>query len=159
MTSNLCNCARVVNRRVDIFTTSADAMVNPVNTVGVMGAGLALEVKKRLPEVFEAYRKACRDGRCAVGVPFTHILTTPDAPFKAIINLPTKRHWRDPARLDDVAAGLEAIPDVIEESGFRTLAMPWVGCGLGGLSRESVGPLITGMAGRCPGTLITICEK
>lgn len=104
----------------NIFDSKATALVNPVNCVGVMGRGLALEFKKRYPENFRIYAEACARGEVRPG----RILVVPP-----VINFPTKRHWREPSRLEDITAGLQALRSVLGDS----VAIPPLGCGLGGL--------------------------
>ena len=124
----------------DIFTSRCQAIVNPVNCVGVMGAGLALQFKRRFPDNFASYADACRAGSIAPGR--MHVFDTGAEHPRYIVNFPTKRHWRDPSRLDDIARGLDALDRVISEHGIRSIAIPPLGSGLGGLAWDEVRPLI-----------------
>ena len=124
----------------DIFDQPADILVNPVNCVGVMGRGLAAQFKRRYPAVFPAYRQACRDGDLRPG----RILLLPtgsDRP-RAIAHFPTKRHWRDPSRIEDIDAGLRHLATTIRRLRTPSIAVPPLGCGLGGLDWHIVRPLI-----------------
>jgi|LakMenEpi03Aug12_release.lakeMendotaPanAssembly.Ray.scaffolds.fasta_scaffold116565_3 O-acetyl-ADP-ribose deacetylase (regulator of RNase III) len=122
----------------DIFYSKCDAIVNPVNTVGVMGAGLALQFKKRFPEMFEAYVIQCNSGNLDIGKNFLWKIKND----RYIICFPTKKHFRDPSYLSYISAGLEALEnDLLNNpsySNIKSIAMPALGCGLGGLPFEDV---------------------
>ena len=120
----------------DIFAQKAEALVNPVNCVGVMGRGLALEFKKRFPHNFQAYRAACGRGEVQPGILLVSDSGTEEPRY--IINLPTKRHWRDRSMLPDVDAGLRALAQRMEEERIGSAALPALGCGLGGLPWPAV---------------------
>ena len=124
----------------NIFDSGCDALVNPVNCVGIMGKGLALQFKRRFPANFTSYAAACRSHQLAPGL--LHVFHTGPGTPRLIINFPTKRHWRDPSRLDDVARGLEALAGAIATHDIPSLAVPPLGCGLGGLSWPDVRQLI-----------------
>ncbi len=116
----------------DILGEDAEALVNTVNCVGVMGRGVALQFKKAFPQNFRAYAEACRRGEVRPGRMFvfeTGALTNP----RYIINFPTKRHWRGGSRIGDIEDGLEDLKRVIRETHIRSLAVPPLGSGLGGL--------------------------
>ncbi|MBF0141639.1 MAG: macro domain-containing protein [Magnetococcales bacterium] len=117
----------------DILADDAEAIVNTVNCVGVMGRGIALQFKKAYPENFKAYESACKRKEVVPGRMFifdTHGLTTP----RYIINFPTKRHWRGNSHMEDVEAGLTDLAQEIQARGIRSIAIPPLGCGLGGLN-------------------------
>lgn len=125
----------------DILQASAEALVNTVNCVGVMGRGIALQFKNRFPENFKMYQVACkreevRPGRMLVYA--TGRLTGP----KYIINFPTKRHWRGKSRIEDIDAGLVALTAEIVERKISSVAIPPLGSGLGGLNWADVRPRI-----------------
>jgi len=131
----------------DLFADPADALVNPVNCVGVMGRGLALEFRRASPAMERAYADACRRGRVQPGRMFvfeTGLLVPP----RLVVNFPTKRHWRDLARIEDIALGLEALVQEIEGRAIRSIAVPALGAGLGGLSWDIVRPRIEDTLGR-----------
>lgn len=134
--------------RGDIFLRQdAEALVNPTNCVGVMGAGLALAMKSRFPWCFADYRKACDAGTHRPGT--TLIVPNPRGGWPvAIIHLPTKRHWRAPSALEDVEAGLVALADLAEHRSLRSVAVPPLGCGLGGLDWAAVRPLMERILGQ-----------
>lgn len=116
----------------DILAEDAEALVNTVNCVGIMGRGIALQFKNAFPDNFKAYEAACRRGDVQPGrmlVFETGQLTNP----RYIINFPTKRHWRGKSRMEDVDSGLRALVDEIGRRGIRSIAIPPLGSGLGGL--------------------------
>ena len=116
----------------NILAEDAEALVNTVNCVGVMGRGIALQFKNAFPDNFKAYVAACRCGTVRPGHMFvfeTGTLTNP----RYIINFPTKRHWRGNSRLEDIKAGLADLTRQIRERGIRSIAVPPLGSGLGGL--------------------------
>jgi len=121
-----------------IFDSNCDALVNPVNTVGVSGAGLALDFKARYRENYEAYVKECSSGRLKVGSVFAFY-----EKGKWIINFPTKDHWRDSSKLNYIKSGLTAMVEVLKEKGIKSVAVPHIGCGLGGLNWADVEPLVS----------------
>jgi O-acetyl-ADP-ribose deacetylase (regulator of RNase III) len=125
----------------DITAANAEALVNTVNCVGIMGRGIALQFRKAFPENFTYYRAACDREEVqpgAVLVYETHNITNP----QYIINFPTKRHWRGRSRLEDIEAGLAALVEEVRRRGIRSIAVPPLGCGLGGLSWADVRPRI-----------------
>lgn len=125
----------------DILTEDAEALVNTVNCVGVMGRGIALQFKKAFPENFKAYAAACKQELLQPGRMFvfeTGQLTNP----RYIINFPTKRHWRGKSRIEDIDAGIAALATEIRSRNIRSIAIPPLGSGLGGLDWCEVRPRI-----------------
>ena len=121
----------------DILKEDAEALVNTVNCVGVMGRGIALQFKDAFPRNFKAYAEACQQDAVRPGRMFvfeTGQLTPP----RYIINFPTKRHWRGKSRMTDIEAGLEALVEVLREKRIRSIAIPPLGSGLGGLDWAEV---------------------
>ena len=121
----------------DILAEDAEALVNTVNCVGVMGRGVALQFKKAFPDNFRAYAAACRRGDVRPGRLFvfeTGALTNP----RYIVNFPTKRHWRGRSRLGDIDAGLSDLVRQLRRRGIRSIAVPPLGAGLGGLDWRAV---------------------
>lgn len=116
----------------NILRENAEALVNTVNCMGVMGRGIALQFKNAFPENFKAYLKACKESEVKPSKMFvfeTGQLTNP----RYIINFPTKRHWRGKSRIDDIETGLTALVDTIQKYNIRSIAIPPLGSGLGGL--------------------------
>lgn len=127
--------------RGNVLEAGTDALVNTVNTVGVMGKGIALQFKRAFPENYRAYRTACSRGEVEPGRMFvfeTGWMTPP----RFIVNFPTKRHWRQRSRIEDVEAGLRSLAVEIRERGIRSIAVPPLGCGHGGLDWTDVRPRI-----------------
>ncbi len=127
----------------DLLRAGTEALVNPVNTVGAMGKGLALQFKLAYPENYLAYRRACERREVEPGQMFVFDNVVRADP-RWIINFPTKRHWRSPSRIGDIAVGLGDLRSVLETNEIRSVALPALGCGLGGLAWDQVRPLIEG---------------
>lgn len=127
--------------RGNILKADTEALVNTVNCVGVMGKGIALQFKKAFPENFEAYAGACRRGEVKSGRMFVFETGQMFNP-RFIINFPTKRHWRDQSRYEDIAAGLQALVREVRERKIRSIAIPPLGSGLGGLQWSKVKAMI-----------------
>lgn len=126
----------------DMFAASVDALVNPVNTAGVMGKGLALQFKRSYPENYRRYRQACRAGELTVGKVLTFDIGADLRP-RYVINVPTKEHWQSPSTLAIVEAGLTGLVAEVRRLGLGSLAVPPLGCGLGGLAWTDVLPRIS----------------
>jgi O-acetyl-ADP-ribose deacetylase (regulator of RNase III) len=125
----------------DLLNEDAEALVNTVNCVGVMGKGIALQFKQAFPAVFKHYKKACDGGEVQPG----KMLTSPTLGLlnpKYVINFPTKRHWKGASRVEDVQSGLVALVAEVERLGIRSIAIPPLGCGNGGLDWAVVKPMI-----------------
>lgn len=127
--------------RGNLLDAKAEALVNTVNTVGVMGKGVALMFKEAYPENFKAYEAACKRKEVRVGRMFVTERSGLLGP-KWIINFPTKEHWRNPSRIEWVVEGLQDLRRVIEELGIRSVALPPLGAGNGGLEWADVRPEI-----------------
>lgn len=125
----------------NLLEANAEALVNTVNCVGVMGKGIALQFKQAFPDNFDRYRLACKQGEVTPGkmfvVPTENLMGT-----KFIINFPTKRHWKGKSRIEDVASGLSALVQTIRQHGIRSIAVPPLGCGNGGLDWGAVRRMI-----------------
>ena len=132
-----------------LLDATADALVNTVNTVGVMGKGLALQFKLAYPGNFRAYQAACRRGEVQPGRMFVYETGTPDHP-RYVINFPTKGHWRANSKLSDIRSGLADLRQVILDRRIRSIAVPPLGCGNGGLDWSDVRPLIIEALGELP---------
>lgn len=118
-----------------------DAVVNPANTVGAMGKGLALSLKTRFPWCYEKYRQFCLSGALKPGYVLPVENPTQAWP-RFVLHLPTKRHFRSPSNIEDVTEGLVALKNVAECLGLNRVALPRVGCGLGGLDWKRVKPIV-----------------
>jgi O-acetyl-ADP-ribose deacetylase (regulator of RNase III) len=121
----------------DLLNSDAEAIVNTVNGVGIMGRGIALQFKQMFPDNFKAYAAACAAGEVVPGKMFvfeTGEITNP----KYIINFPTKKHWKGNSKLEDIEAGLAALRQEVVRLGIRSIAIPPLGTGLGGLPWPAV---------------------
>lgn len=125
----------------NILKADAEALVNTVNCVGYMGKGIALQFKQAFPKNFEAYQKACRGGHVRPGRMFIFETGGMFGP-KYIFNFPTKRDWRGKSRLEDIESGLSALVEDAKRLGISSIALPPLGCGLGGLDWGVVQPMI-----------------
>ena len=141
----------------DIFDSSAEALVNPVNTVGVMGKGLARQFKERYPGNYLRYKEACAVGQVRLG----RMLITPaesQTGPRLIVNFPTKQHWKDRSHLYDIRAGLIDLVRVIRKEHIRSIAVPALGAGLGGLDWSDVRPLIAASLGQLQSVQVEVFE-
>lgn len=127
----------------NIFEAKTVALVNPVNCVGIMGRGLALQFKNTFPENFEAYRIACGRHKVILGNMFVYEVPPSryDLP-RYIFNFPTKQHWGDKSTLEIIEKGLEALMSEVYDRNMKSIAIPALGCGLGGLDWKDVRPRI-----------------
>ena len=143
--------------RGDILRADAEALVNPVNCVGVMGRGLALQIKHAFPENFRVYHAACKRGEVQPGsmlVVETGQRTNP----RYVVNFPTKRHWRANSLLADIDAGLVALVAEVKSRDMRSIAVPPLGCGLGGLDWRDVRPRIERAFAALPNVRVSLFE-
>ena len=116
----------------NLFEAEAEALVNTVNTVGVMGKGIALQFSRAFPEIVQPYKQACESGELAIGRVFTVRLSMLDGP-KYVINFPTRKHWKGSSKIEFIRSGLESLKQEIDRLGIKSVAIPPLGCGLGGL--------------------------
>ena len=139
----------ITEARGDLLKADVDALVNTVNTVGVMGKGIALQFRRAYPAMFDAYARACKDGEVEVGrmhVWPTGSLTGP----RYIVNFPTKKHWRAPSQRKWIEDGLTDLVRVIDKLHITSIAIPPLGAGNGGLNWAEVRPLIENAAADLP---------
>lgn len=125
----------------NLLTADAEALVNTVNCVGYMGKGIALQFKQAFPANFKAYEKACHAHEVKPGRMFIYETGSMVNP-RYIINFPTKRHWRGKSRIEDIESGLKALINDVKRLGIRSIAVPPLGSGLGGLDWNMVRPMI-----------------
>ncbi|QIN80505.1 Appr-1-p processing protein [Rubrobacter marinus] len=145
-------------RRDNLLEADAEALVNTVNTVGVMGKGIALQFKKKFKENFKAYERAYKRGEVEIGKMFTFPMNRLTNP-RYIINFPTKQHWREKSRLEYVREGLDDLLREIKRLDISSVAIPPLGCGNGGLDWETeVRPLIQEAFAHAPGVRAYVYE-
>lgn len=141
----------------NLLKADAEALVNTVNCVGVMGKGIALQFKQAYPENFSLYAKVCKEGRMVAGemlVFETDNLLNP----KYIINFPTKRHWKSKSKLEDIETGLVDLVAQIKHFQIQSIAIPPLGAGLGGLQWAEVKPLIKQAFAELPDVRVLLFE-
>jgi O-acetyl-ADP-ribose deacetylase (regulator of RNase III) len=128
-------------KQEDIFKSNAMALVNTVNTVGVMGKGIAYQFKKAYPEMFKDYQSACSTSEVQIGKMW--VWKNPSIfGTQYIINFPTKQDWRNDSRIEDVEKGLDDLVKVVKKLSISSIAIPPLGCGNGKLKWEIVKELI-----------------
>ncbi len=123
----------------NILEADVQALVNTVNTVGVMGKGIALQFKNAFPAMFEAYVAACKAKKLQPGQMHVYDRGQMFNP-RYIINFPTKRHWKGKSKIADIKAGLDALVEELRNWGIKSIAIPPLGCGYGGLDWDDVRP-------------------
>lgn len=126
----------------NLLKADAQALVNTVNTEGVMGKGIALQFKQAYPAMYKAYEQACKSGEVRLGHVHVYDLGGLVGGTRWIINFPTKGHWRSKSKLTDIQNGLNDLVAKVRELQICSIALPPLGCGLGGLEWEEVRPLI-----------------
>lgn len=129
----------------NIFNSKVQTIVNPVNTVGVMGAGLALEFKKRYPKMFQSYKRACNKGLLSVG----KLMLCDESDYRILL-FPTKTDWREPSRIEYIESGLKKFVETYESKNITSIAFPKLGCGKGGLDWQEVKPIMERYLGNLP---------
>lgn len=115
----------------NIFTSKCQTLVNTVNCVGVMGAGIALECRLRYPEMHDKYVQLCDENKINIGMLWIY-----KAPERWILNFPTKKHWKYPSRVDYLRSGLEKFVNTYEVKGVQSIAFPLLGADKGGIQQE-----------------------
>src|SRR5262245_26900040 len=130
-------------RQGNLLDADAEALVNTVNCVGVMGKGIALQFKQAHPANFREYERAYERGEIRLGRMFVYPTESSENP-RYIINFPTKQHWKAKSRIEDIRSGLEDLVATVQEYEIKSLALPPLGCGNGGLDWSQVFPLIEG---------------
>jgi len=141
----------------NLLEADVEALVNTVNTVGIMGKGIALMFKEAFPPNFREYAAACKRGEVRTGRMFVTENPALMGP-RWIINFPTKEHWRTRTRIEWIEDGLEDLRRVVEEKGIRSIAVPPLGCGHGGRSWSEVRPLIEKALGDLPEVDVVVYE-
>ena len=130
----------------DLFTSPAQVLVNTVNTVGVMGKGIALTFKQVYPEMFDEYQHYCENGMFDTGMLWLYKTS-----HKWILNFPTKKHWRSKSKLEYIEAGLRKFADTYDYKGIGSISFPMLGCGNGELDWDTqVQPLMERYLRRLP---------
>lgn len=139
----------------DLLAAAVDALVNPVNTDGVMGKGLALQIKNAYPDVLAEYARACKQRELEIGR--MHVVRRTASPT-FVINFPTKKQWRHPSKLEYIESGLEDLIARVRELDIGSIAIPALGCGLGGLDWAEVRPHIVAACNALPEVRVVLFE-
>jgi O-acetyl-ADP-ribose deacetylase (regulator of RNase III) len=133
----------------NLLEADVEALVNTVNCVGIMGKGIALQFKQAFPENFKAYARACKHDEVQLGKMFVYPTGSLFNP-KFIVNFPTKKHWKSKSKLKDVEQGLEDLINIIKKYEIKSIAVPPLGSGLGGLNWLDVKKLIVAAFEKTP---------
>ena len=141
----------------DILVADVEAIVNTVNCVGVMGKGIALQFKMKYPENYQFYKKICDQGRMIVGKVLVFEQPSTNHP-KYIINFPTKRHWKGKSTIQDISKGLDSLIEEIKNLKIKSIAIPALGSGLGGLDWQQVKSIITDAFSTLPDVNVWLYE-
>jgi O-acetyl-ADP-ribose deacetylase (regulator of RNase III)/uncharacterized protein YwgA len=126
----------------DLLTYPAEAIINTINCVGVMGKGIALQFKHKYPENFKSYVKECKAGNVTTGKMLVYDCGMLSENPRYIINFPTKQHWRNNSKIEYITSGLDDLIKVIEQYKIKSIAIPQLGCGNGGLEWDEVRQII-----------------
>lgn len=127
----------------NIFQANVEALVNPVNTMGIAGAGLAKQFRDRFPAAHALYQQHCHDGQLKIGAISVVAASQPSHPrLKFIIYFPTKEDWWKPSKVEYIRWGMIHFVDAVQSHKIRSVALPALGCGLGGLRWDVVRPVI-----------------
>lgn len=143
--------------RGDILKADVEALVNTVNCMGVMGRGIALQFSKAFPENSKIYKYACDKKQLHPGMMLVCDLNRFENP-RYVINFPTKRHWKGKSRIEDIEAGLKALIEEVRQRKIHSIAVPPLGCGLGGLNWEQVRPMIENAFETLPNVNVLLYE-
>jgi O-acetyl-ADP-ribose deacetylase (regulator of RNase III) len=139
----------------NLLLADAQALVNTVNTEGVMGKGIALQFKRAFPAMFKEYEREAKAGRLEVGRVHVYEVANLVGP-RWVINFPTKKNWRNPSRLEWIRTGLDSLVEEVQRRGIQSLAIPPLGCGNGGLEWAEVLPLIRDAFERVPAVRVLV---
>lgn len=141
----------LTTKKGNIFTTQCQTIVNTINCVGVMGAGIAFEFKLRTPEMFETYKKHCKNKSISIGKLWLYKLSdnTKTTGYSQILNFPTKHHWKYPSKLDYLEQGLENFVNTYQKRGITSIAFPLLGADKGGIPAEQSQQLMQHYLQKC----------
>lgn len=140
-------------RNGSILNSSCDTIVNPINCVGVMGKGLALELKNKFPNMFERYVNLCKNNLIEIGKLWLYCDVESD---KKILNFPTKKHWKEDSKYEYIELGMEKFVLTYKDKGIKNIAFPMIGCGNGNLDKEKVLSIITKHLFKCDDIIVEI---
>lgn len=137
----------------NIFLSNDEALINPVNIIGVMGKGLALQFKEKYPLNFKLYQNACKKHKVQIGKMFTTRENN-----KIIINFPTKKHWRNPSKIKYINSGLDSLILILQQYNIKSVSIPPIGCGYGRLNWIDIKQLLINKLSILDNVIINIYE-
>ena len=138
----------------NIFDSQCQTIVNTINCVGVMGKGLALEMKNRYPDMFEKYKDFCEKGLIDIGKLWVY----KHSDDKWVLNFPTKKDWRNKSEYEYIDKGMKKFVETYKEKGIKTIAFPMLGCSNGGLDKDIVIQIMTKYLIKCTDLIVEIYE-
>lgn len=140
----------------NIFDSQCQTIVNTINCVGVMGKGLALEMKNRYPSMFEKYKEYCNRGLIDIGSLWLYKHVSEKEITKRILNFPTKKDWRNKSEYEYIEKGMEKFINTYKEKGITSIAFPMLGCSNGGLDKEIVLQIMLKYLSKCDNLIVEI---
>ena len=148
----------IKEKKGNIFTTECEVIVNAINCVGVMGAGIALEFKLRHPDMFEKYKQFCEEKKIDIGVLWIFTPINSGINYKRILNFPTKKHWKYPSKIEYIEKGLDKFVATYKDKKITSIAFPMLGTAKGGLSSNTINKLLKEKLSKCENLTVEIWE-
>lgn len=139
----------IIERKGNIFTTKCQTIVNTVNCVGVMGAGIAYEFRLRNPEMYERYRELCTEEQIDIGKLWTYTLKGEQCNYEKVLNFPTKSHWKFPSKEEYLHLGLQNFITTYRKRGITSAAFPMLGADKGGIPKERAVEIMESYLSKC----------
>ena len=142
----------------NIFESQCQTLVNTINCVGVMGKGIALEMKKRYPDMFEKYKEYCNRGLIDIGSLWIYKHVSENEITKRILNFPTKKHWKDKSEYSFIEKGMQKFVETYKDKGITSIAFPMLGCNNGGLEKDIVLEIMVKYLVKCENIIVEIYQ-
>lgn len=137
----------------NIFNSKCQTIVNPINCVGVMGKGLALEMKNRFPDMFNKYKELCDKNLITIGKLWLYHSNNNN---QSILNFPTKQHWKNDSQYEFIELGMKKFLDTYKEKQIKSIAFPLLGCGNGKLNKDDVINIMLKYLSKCENIVVEI---